>query len=100
MVMEGKKAGCGMEIIEALKKALERGFFTFEDTDAFGVPVQLAKADWGSEIIGGYQRLEMEVADDKGFELKSQAQDLGFWVDYVSPPGMKTCLRFTIPPED
>lgn len=88
-----------MEIIEVLKIALERGYFTFEDTDVLGNQAQLTKAEWGSEIIGGFQRLEMEVADDVASGLKSRAQDIGLWVDYVSPPGAITHLRFTIPPE-
>ncbi len=89
-----------MEIIEALKRAVERGYFTLEDVDAIGGGAQLTKADWGPDFMGCFQRLETEVADENPSDLKAQAQEIGLWVDYVSPPGMRACLRFTIPPEE
>ncbi len=89
-----------MEIIEALETAFERGYFTLEDADAIGGGARLSKADWGSNFICSFQRLETEVADENASDLKSKAQDMGLWVDYVSPPGMRTVLRFTIPPEE
>jgi hypothetical protein len=89
-----------IEIADVLKAAFERGYFTLNDADTVGGKARLAKADWGPKVMDGFQRLETEVADNDASDLKSKAQDMGLWVDYVSPPGMRTILRFTIPPEE
>jgi hypothetical protein len=86
-----------METIETLKRALERGYFTAADADAIGGKARLLKADWDAGREDGFPRLEAEMANDDT-DMKSQAQDLGLWVDYVNPHGMKLRLKFTIPP--
>jgi hypothetical protein len=86
-----------METIDTLKRALERGCFIAADADAIGGEAKLLKADWDTECEGGFPRLEAEMADDDT-DMKSQAQDIGLWVDYVNPHGMKVRLKFTIPP--
>lgn len=87
-----------MDKIEALKKAVERGYFTADDTKAMGCDACLFKADWDAGDEGSFQRVEVDMADDDPVDLKSQAQELGLWVDYVSPHGKNYRFRFTIPP--
>lgn len=89
-----------METIETLKKAVERGYFTLEDVDALGNQARLIDSCWEAESEKGFQRIETEVAHDNPSDLKSQAQDIGLWVDYVSPHGKMVCFRFTIPPAE
>ncbi len=87
-----------VETIETLKRAFERGYFIAADADAIGGEARLLKADWDVEREDGFPRLEAEMPDGT-VDLKSQAQDIGLWVDYVNPHGMKVRLKFTIPPE-
>jgi hypothetical protein len=87
-----------MGTIETLKRAVERGYFIAEDADALGSQARLMEANRETGCEGGFQRLETEVAGDNPSDLKSQAQDMGLWVDYVNPHGKQVCFRFTIPP--
>lgn len=87
-----------MKKIEALKKALDRGYFIAEDADVMGCDACLLKADWGAGEDGCFQRIEVDMDEDDPVDLKLQAQELGLWVDYVSPHGKNYRFRFTIPP--
>ncbi len=87
-----------MKKLEALRGAVERGYFVADDAGAIGGNVHLSKADWDIECEDGFQRIEVDMDDDDPPDFKTLAQEMGLWVDYVSPHCSDVRFRFTIPP--
>lgn len=87
-----------MKKLEALRRAVERGYFVADDTGAIGGDACLLKADWDIDCEDGFQRIEVDMDDDDPPDFKSRVQEMGLWVDYISPHCSNTRFRLTIPP--